>query len=79
MRIDLKSKANKKQDGIGVGFLIGFAVLCGVGYVVSAPEYAAMFPPKAERALASYRAQIDTAAGEVWRNVSITYASVAGR
>jgi hypothetical protein len=78
MRVEVKV-VKKKEDGVGVGFLIAFAALCGIAYVAGSPDNAARFPPSVERSLTNYRTQVDGATEGVRRSFSNAYATVAGR
>lgn len=78
MRIDVKIQ-EKKEDGLGVGFLIAIAVLFCAVYVLGHPDYAGMFPQKIERAFVNFRGETEFLVEGVRRSFAAVYTTVAGR
>lgn len=58
MRIEMRNTV-KKQDGLGVGLLLGFLALFVLAYVLGSPSFADVFPLPMERALANLRTEIN--------------------
>jgi hypothetical protein len=78
MRVDIKTQV-KKQEGLGIGFLIAFACLCAMAYVAGGPTYSGTFPLAMERGLVNFRTETDKATEGIRRTFSATYTAVAGR
>jgi hypothetical protein len=78
MRIELRN-VKKKEDGVGVGFLIAFAVLCCGAYTLGHPDYAGVFPRQVERAFVNFRGETEFVADGVKRSFTGVYTMVAGR
>jgi hypothetical protein len=78
MRVEVKTVV-KKQEGLGVGFLAAFAVLCSAAYIAGGPAYTGTFPLFVERGFVNFRTEMDKATEGVRKVFNNTYAAVAGR
>jgi hypothetical protein len=78
MRVDVKT-IEKKKSGVGVGFLISFAVLCAAAYQLGGQTYAGVFPVTVERSLANFRSEADSLLDSAGKSFGNVYRSVAGR
>jgi hypothetical protein len=78
MRVEVKM-VQKKQDGLGAGFLVGFVVLCSAAYYLGGQGYAGVFPVTVERALANFRSDADSVIESASKSFGNVYRSVAGR
>lgn len=78
MRVEVKNTA-KKEDGLGVGFLVAFAMLGCVAFWLGGPTFKDVFPLPVERAFVKFRSEFEGTADGVSKAFSNAYETVAGR
>jgi hypothetical protein len=78
MRVEVKNNA-KKGDGLGVGFLVAFAVLFSLAFYLGGPTFKDVFPVSVERALMKFRSEFEGTANGIQKLFSNAYETIAGR